>query len=170
MIKEIKLNNEMHSKVCSGNLKAYELVKFILVETDKAFTNKPIEETAIKDIVINNHKVIDAKIDMKNRSIILTLTDKEIYLDEINFNVYNVQLTKIIKPVINIKFDFDNNTITVNNKTKKVEKDNTYTYKILKTKIKAVNGLVGLYNHITQSILDNTFNHALYKALELIGA
>lgn len=170
MIKEIKLNNEMYSKVCSGNLKACELVKFILTETDKAFTNKPIEETAIKDIIINNHKVIDAKINMENRSIILTLADKEIYLEEINFNAYNVQLTKIIKPVINIKFDFNNNTITINNKAKKVERDNVYTYKILKTKIKAVNGIIGLYNHITQSILDNTFNGSVYKSLELIGA
>lgn len=170
MIKEIKLNNEMYSKACSGNLKAYELVKFILTETDKAFTNKPIEETAIKDIIINNHKVIDAKINMENRSIILTLADKEIYLEEINFNAYNVQLTKIIKPVINIKFDFNNNTITINNKAKKVERDNMYTYRILKTKIKAVNGIIGLYNHITQSILDNTFNGSVYKALELIGA
>lgn len=53
---------------------------------------------------------------------------------------------------INLKFDFENNKLTINDKkTLKVENDYEYTYKFMKTKVKAIDGINGLYNHIKEA-------------------
>ena len=55
-----------------------------------------------------------------------------------------------------LEFNYKNNTITLNDqKTKKVEEDSEYTFKVLKTKIKAINGTKGLYTFINNCINKN---------------
>lgn len=69
-------------------------------------------------------------------------------IKEINFklklNEINSVLSKVkdgqFKP-INLKFDFKDNKLIINDKkTLKVENDYEYTYKFMKTKIKAITG------------------------------
>lgn len=52
--------------------------------------------------------------------------------------------------VYNVVYDFINNEIIINNKFFKVSADrkNDFIYKFLKTKIKAKNGLKGIYNFL----------------------
>lgn len=69
-----------------------------------------------------------------------------------------------------VNFDFDNSTITVNGRAVRVEKDNEYTYKVLKTKVKSINGIKGLYKHILESMyVDSVFNCATWNVLAKIG-
>ena len=73
--------------------------------------------------------------------------DFKLKLNEINSILNNVTDTQF-KP-INLKFDFENNKLIINDKkTLKVENNCEYTYKFMKTKVKAIDGINGLYKHI----------------------
>lgn len=90
------------------------------------------------------------------------------YFNTILYSFYNIYGQRV-KSVI-VKFDFDNSTITVNDRTIIVEEDNEYTYKVLKTKVKAINGIKGLYKHILESMyVDSVFNCATWNVLAKIG-
>ena len=72
-------------------------------------------------------------------------------------------------PPIVIKFDFENNKILVNNKSYKIKKDYTYTYKIQKTQIKAVDGIEGFYKFIIQSMnCNDIFHSSVYESFNKI--
>ena len=95
-------------------------------------------------------------------------------IKEINFklklNEINAILNKVkdeqFKP-INLKFDFENNKLIINDKKiLKVENDYEYTYKFMKTKIKAIDGISGLYKHIEEaSNTDDFWNNRMYLIL-----
>lgn len=95
-------------------------------------------------------------------------------IKEINFklklNEINSVLSKVkdeqFKP-INLKFDFENNKLIINDKkTLKVENDYDYTYKFMKTKVKAINGIDGIYKHIKEaSDPENFWNNRIYSIL-----
>ena len=95
-------------------------------------------------------------------------------IKEINFklklNEINAVLNKVtdeqFKP-INLKFDFENNRLIINDKkTLKVENDYEYTYKFMKTKIKAIDGINGLYKHIKEASNPEDFwNNRMYSVL-----
>lgn len=89
----------------------------------------------------------------------------ELKLNEIN-SVLNKVTDEQFKP-INLKFDFENNRLTINDKkTLKVENDYEYTYKFMKTKIKAIDGINGLYKHIKEaSNPEDFFNNRMYSVL-----
>lgn len=67
------------------------------------------------------------------------------------------------KKTYNVVYDFINNKISVNNKVFKVSTDrkNEFIYKFLKTKIKAKNGLKGIYDFLEdnyKTYLDDDFS------------
>ena len=72
-------------------------------------------------------------------------------------------------PVV-IDFDFDQGKITLNeSKSLKVEHDRHFTYKFMKTKVKADGGIEGLYNSILKAskpgeLFHTTFYRALSRA------
>ena len=69
-----------------------------------------------------------------------------------------------------VNFDFDNSTITVNGNTLKVVEDSDFVYKVLKTKVKAINGIEGLYKHILEAMhVESPFNCATWNILTKIG-
>lgn len=81
------------------------------------------------------------------------------------YNIYGQRVKNLM-----VHFDFDNSTITVNGRTLKVEADREYTYKVLKTKVKAINGIEGLYKHILEAMhVDSVFNTSTYNVLCAIG-
>ena len=95
-------------------------------------------------------------------------------IKEINFklklNEINAILNKVedeqFKP-INLKFDFENNKLIINDKkVLKVENDCEYTYKFMKTKVKAIGGIDGLYKFIKEaSDPEDFFNNRVYLTL-----
>ena len=89
----------------------------------------------------------------------------ELKLNKINSILNNVK-DEQFKP-INLKFDFENNKLTINDKkTLKVENDYEYTYKFMKTKIKAIDGINGLYKHIKEASNPEDFwNNRMYLIL-----
>ena len=67
-------------------------------------------------------------------------------------------------------FDFDNSTITVNGHTLKVVEDSDFVYKVLKTKVKAINGIEGLYKHILEAMhVESVCNTMTWHVLCKIG-
>lgn len=96
------------------------------------------------------------------------IRDIKKYFNTILYSFYNIYGQRVKSIMVN--FDFDNSTITVNGQTVKVEEDNEYTYNVLKTKVKAINGIKGLYKHILESMyVDSVFNCATWNVLAKIG-
>lgn len=94
--------------------------------------------------------------------------DIEKYFNTFLYSFYNIHGQRVKNLMVH--FDFENSTITVNNRTLKVETDREFTYKVLKTKIKAINGIKGLYKHILESMHSNSvFNCSTYNVLCKIG-
>lgn len=95
-------------------------------------------------------------------------------IKEINFELKLNKINSILNNVkdeqfepINLKFDFENNKLTINDKkTLRVENDYEYTYKFMKTKIKAIDGINGLYKHIKKASNPEDFwNNRMYSIL-----
>ena len=94
--------------------------------------------------------------------------DIQKYYDTLLYSFYNIYGERVKSMLVS--FDFDNSTITVNGRTLKVEADREYTYKVLKTKVKAINGIKGLYKHILESMhVDSVFNTMTWHILCKIG-
>lgn len=90
------------------------------------------------------------------------------YFNTVLYSFYNIYGQRV-KSMLVI-FDFENSTITVNGNTLKVVDDREFTYKVLKTKVKAINGIKGLYKHILESMhVDSAFNCATWSVLAKIG-
>ena len=85
--------------------------------------------------------------------------------NEINSILYKLDNAKF-KNII-LDFDFTNSTLIINEKKKfKIERDHEFTYKFLKTKIKAIDGINGLYKHIKEASEPNSFwNNRMYCIL-----
>lgn len=94
--------------------------------------------------------------------------DIQKYFNTLLYSFYNIYGQRVKN--LMVYFDFDNSTITVNGRTLKVEADREYTYKVLKTKVKAINGIEGLYKHILEAMhVDSVFNTSTYNVLCAIG-
>lgn len=97
-------------------------------------------------------------------------------LKELNFNLKASYFNKLMNKDINfnqlenqaikISWDIDKSILFINDKSFKVDIDPEYTYKILKTKIKANNGIKGLVKFIIQSSDPaSVFNNNCYLTL-----
>ena len=94
--------------------------------------------------------------------------DIQKHFNTVLYSFYNIYGERVKSMLVN--FDFDNSTITVNGRTLKVEADREYTYKVLKTKIRAIDGIKGLYKHILEAMhVDSVFNTSTYNVLCAIG-
>lgn len=90
------------------------------------------------------------------------------YYNTLLYSFYNLYGQRV-KSVF-VKFDFDNSTVSVNNHTLKVEESNEFVYKILKTKIKAIDGIKGFYKFILEAMAaDAVFNCSGWTILAKIG-
>lgn len=88
------------------------------------------------------------------------------YFETVVFHFFNYD-GDIVKAPLKLDFDFDNNLMFINGRKFKVEKDNNFAYKVLKTKIKSQNGLQGLYKFILEAMhVDSVFNCTTYNMLE----
>lgn len=85
--------------------------------------------------------------------------------NEINTILYHLE-GKQFKP-LTVDFDFENEVITINDKkTLRVEHDREFTYKFMKTKVKAIDGIKGLYRHIKEAAEPGAFwNNTMYSVL-----
>ena len=85
--------------------------------------------------------------------------------NEINEVLYDLEGKKF-RPII-IDFDFEGKRITLDEKrTLKVERNDEFVYCFMKTKIKAINGIDGLYKHIQEAAEPGDFwNNRMYKVL-----
>lgn len=95
-------------------------------------------------------------------------------IKEINFKLKLNEINSVLNKatdeqfnLINLKFDFENSKLTINDKkTLKVEDDYEYTYRFMKTKIKAMDGINGLYRHIKEaSDPEGFWNNRIYSIL-----
>lgn len=94
--------------------------------------------------------------------------DIEKYFNTLLYSFYNIYGQRVNNLIVH--FDFENSVITVNDRTLKVVEDREFTYKVLKTKIKAINGIKGLYKHILGAMhIDSALNSSTYKVLCAIG-
>lgn len=86
-------------------------------------------------------------------------------MKEMVFNLYDYDWN--IKDNIILCFDFKNSLFNVEGKiSRKVEEDSTYTYKILKTKIKAIWWIDWLYDFFEKANLpDSPFNSDTYYSI-----
>lgn len=93
------------------------------------------------------------------------------YFNHLLFSFYNIYGQRVRESLL-VHFDFDNSTITVNGNTMRVEEDikGEYTYKVLKTKIKAKDGIKGFYKYILGAMhVGSPFNTMTYNILKKIG-
>lgn len=118
---------------------------------------------------INGYQVLDDRqlsfYNNKDEINFLMEAKKEITLYYSYFNIYG----KIIDTLI-LNFNFEDNTLTLKKENKdkifKIEESEDYTYKILKSKIKAIQGVKGLFKFIYKSMhVDSPFNGTLFNAL-----
>ena len=94
--------------------------------------------------------------------------DIQKYFNTLLYSFYNIHGQRVKNLMVH--FDFENSTITVNNRTLKVENNKEFVYKVLKTKVKAINGIEGLYKHILEAMhVDSVFNTNTYNVLCKIG-
>ena len=94
--------------------------------------------------------------------------DIQKYYNTLLYSFYNIYGERVKSMLVN--FDFDNSTITVNGRTLKVEADREYTYKVLKTKVKAIDGIKGLYKHILEAMhVESVCNTMTWHILCKIG-
>lgn len=86
----------------------------------------------------------------------------------LTYNLYNFDGISI--DTIEVYFDFEKSTFTVGNKTYKVEHNSEFTFKVLKTKIKAIDGIDGFYKFVEKSnTIKSPFNCTFFNALKRIG-
>lgn len=101
---------------------------------------------------------------------------KQAKLKGLNFNLKAGYFTKLMNKDINfnqlenkalkITWDIYKSILNINEKSFKVDSDTEYVHKILKTKIKAYNGIKGLVKFIIQSSdIDSVFNNSCYLTL-----
>lgn len=85
--------------------------------------------------------------------------------NEINTILYNLDGKKFKEFILD--FDFENEKLTINSvKTFRVEQDHEFTYKFMKTKIKAIGGIKRLYGFILKASDPNDFwNNSMYVVL-----
>lgn len=94
--------------------------------------------------------------------------DIQKYYNKLLYSFYNIYGERVKSMLVN--FDFDNSTITVNGNTLKVVEDSDFVYKILKTKVKAKNGIEGLYKHILEAMhVESVCNTMTWHVLCKIG-
>ena len=94
--------------------------------------------------------------------------DIQKYYNTLLYSFYNIYGERVKSMLVS--FDFDNNTITVNGRTLKVVEDSDFVYKVLKTKVKAIDGIKGLYKHILEAMhVESPFNCATWNILTKIG-
>lgn len=93
----------------------------------------------------------------------------EITPNEINSVLYNLEGKRFKN--IQLEFDFENDKLTIDGKTAlKVERDWEFTYKFMKTKIKAIDGIQGLYKHIKEAAEPGAFwNNRMFSILSKAG-
>lgn len=90
------------------------------------------------------------------------------YSDTLLYSFYSIYGRRIES--IFVHFDFDAGTITVNGNTLPVIDDSDFVYKVLKTKVRAIGGVKGLYNHILESMhVESPFNTMTFRVLCKIG-
>ena len=90
------------------------------------------------------------------------------YYNTLLYSFYSLDGTRVGNMIV--KFDFDNSTIEINGNKRTVVEDSKYTYKVLKTKIKARDGINGLYKHILEAMnSDSSFNCMTWHVLAVIG-
>ena len=78
----------------------------------------------------------------------------------------DIDFNQLEKNNIKVLWDIDKSILIINDKSFKVEPDEKYVHKILKTKIKAYNGIKGLVKFIIQSSdFDSVFNNDCYLTL-----
>ena len=94
--------------------------------------------------------------------------DIQKYYNTLLYSFYNIYGERVKSMLVS--FDFDNSTITVNGNTLKVVKDSDFVYKVLKTKVKAIDGIKGLYKHILEAMhVESVCNTMTYHVLCKIG-
>ena len=75
-----------------------------------------------------------------------------------------------IRNTIELSFDFENSTFTVGNKIYKVERNSEFTFKVLKTKIKAIDGIEGFYKFVSGcNTVKSPFNCTFFNCLQRAG-
>lgn len=101
---------------------------------------------------------------------------KQEKLKELNFNLKATYFNKLMnkdidfnqleKNDIKVSWNIEKSILNINDKSFKVEPDDKYVHKTLKTKIKAYNGIKGLIKFIIQSSdFDSVFNNDCYLTL-----
>ena len=94
--------------------------------------------------------------------------DIQKYYNTLLYSFYNIYGERVKSMLVS--FDFDNSTITVNGRTLKVVEDSDFVYKVLKTKIKAIDGIEGLYKHILEAMhVESVCNTMTWHVLCKIG-
>ena len=94
--------------------------------------------------------------------------DIQKYYNTLLYSFYNIYGERVKSMLVS--FDFDNSTITVNGNTLKVVEDSDFVYKVLKTKVKAIDGIKGLYNHILEAMhVESVCNTMTWHILCKIG-
>ena len=94
--------------------------------------------------------------------------DIQKYYNTLLYSFYNIYGERVKSMLVS--FDFDNSTITVNGNTLKVVEDSDFVYKVLKTKVKAIDGIKGLYKHILEAMhVESVCNTMTYHVLCKIG-
>lgn len=65
---------------------------------------------------------------------------------------------------ISLQFDFEQKTVQINGRKRIVVSDGSYTFKILKTKIRAFNGIYGFYEFVLTCMHTNSpFHNVFYN-------
>ena len=96
------------------------------------------------------------------------VNDIQKYYNTLLYSFYNIYGERVKSMLVS--FDFDNSTITVNGNTLKVVEDSDFVYKVLKTKVKAIDGIKGLYKHILEAMhVESVCNTMTYHVLCKIG-
>ena len=96
------------------------------------------------------------------------IKDIQKYYNTLLYSFYNIYGERVKSMLVS--FDFDNSTITVNGNTLKVVEDSDFVYKVLKTKVKAIDGIKGLYKHILEAMhVESVCNTMTYHVLCKIG-
>ena len=94
--------------------------------------------------------------------------DIQKYYNTLLYSFYNIYGERVKSMLVS--FDFDNSTITVNGNTLKVVEDSDFVYKVLKTKVKAIDGIKGLYKYILEAMhVESPFNCVTWSILAKIG-
>ena len=96
------------------------------------------------------------------------VNDIQKYYNTLLYSFYNIYGERVKSMLVS--FDFDNSTITVNGRTLKVVEDSDFVYKVLKTKVKAIDGIKGLYKHILEAMhVESVCNTMTWHILCKIG-